>query len=220
MKTFNTRTGESEIIGSFNECFDDICDDIGSWVRFAQEKGYDRIVLACHSLGANKVIHYLANVMSTPVEHFILISPANMKYLLGNVSNDEKRIIKHFIDNGMDDCMLPFPFLGFAPMIASTAAQWLCHNPLDNVHSDEEGDFSEIGRIQQTGALVIGTYDRFSYGEPKAFVELINDHTRNPDANEVIFVEGTGHIYSEREQVLADIILKLVKKVLTVNGIN
>ncbi len=212
METVNTRTGRKEIIGSYNECFDDICDDINAYVEFAVESGYRHIILAGHSLGANKVIHYLANAASTPVEHFILVSPANMKYMLSNVTDDERAMIKYFVDNGMGDRMLPFPFMGWAPMIAQTAWQWLWRNPLDNVHSDEDGDFSEVERIRQTGALIIGTYDRFSYGEPKAFIALINSHMRHKDDNEVIFVEGTGHVYTEREQMLADIILRLARK--------
>lgn len=211
METVNIKTGETEVIGSYNECFDDICDDINAYVGFAQSQGYDNIILAGHSLGANKVIHYLANAPHTPVKHFILVSPANMKYMLENVTEDEKSIIRHFIDNGMGDKMLPFPFMGWAPMIARTAWQWLWRNPLDNVHSDDEGDFSEVERIRQSGALIIGTYDRFSYGEPKAFIELINSHMQHKDENKVIFVEGTGHVYTKREQVLADIILRLVK---------
>lgn len=65
----------------------------------------------------------------------------------------------------------------------------------------------------QTGAFIIGTCDRFSFGEPRAFIELLNAHTRHPEKNEVIFVEGTGHIYySQREQALADILLRLARK--------
>ncbi|MDE7402565.1 MAG: alpha/beta hydrolase [Muribaculaceae bacterium] len=212
METVNTRTGNNEIIGSFNECFDDICDDINAYVKFAEAKGYGNIILAGHSLGANKVIHYLANAQDTSVKHYILVSPANMKYMLSNVTDDERDIIRYYVDNGMEDRMLPFPFMGWAPMIAKTAWQWLWRNPLDNVHSDSDGDFSEVERIRQTGALIIGTYDRFSYGEPRAFIELINSHTQQPDMNEVIFVEGTGHVYTEREQMLADIILRLAER--------
>lgn len=212
METLNTRTGKTEIIGSYNECFDDICDDINSYVEAAQHGGYRHIILAGHSLGANKVIHYLANAREAPVEHYILVSPANMKFMLENVTEDERRIIKSYVENGKGDQMLPFPFMGWAPMIARTAWQWLWRNPLDNVHSDPDGDFSEVERIKLTGALIIGTYDRFSYGEPKAFIELINAHTRHPEQNDVIFVQGTGHVYTEREQMLADIILKLAEK--------
>lgn len=212
METLNTHTGEKEIIGSFNESFDDICDDINAYVNFAKESGYENIILAGHSLGANKVVHYLANAKSTPVKHFILVSPANMKYMLANVTDDEREIIRYYNENGMGDRMLPFPFMGWAPMIARTAGEWLCKNRLNNVHSDKDGDFSEVERIKQSGALIIGTYDRFSYGEPKAFIELINSHMQRKDKNEVIFVEGTGHVYSEREQILAEIILELVRK--------
>lgn len=78
METLNARTGRKEIIGSYNECFDDICDDLNAYVGAAADGGYAGIILAGHSLGANKVIHYLANARETPVNHYILVSPANM----------------------------------------------------------------------------------------------------------------------------------------------
>lgn len=212
MEALNTKTGHTEIIGSYNECFDDICDDISAYVGAAAKAGYRHIFLAGHSLGANKVIHYLANARETPVEHYILVSPANMEFMLANVTQQERAIIRDYVEYGRGGEMLPFPFMGWAPMLAVTAWQWLCKNPLDNVHSDPKGGFSEVGRIRQSGALIIGTYDRFSYGEPRAFIELINAHTQAPEKNEVIFVEGTGHIYSQREQVLADIVLRLARK--------
>lgn len=212
METVNSRTGGTEVIGSYNECFDDICDDISAYVRAAQQAAYRNILLAGHSLGANKVIHYLANAKETPVSHYILVSPANMKFMLANVTPGEREIIRAYVEAGRGEELLPFPFMGWAPMLAATAWQWLWKNPLDNVHSEPDGDFSEIARIRQTGALIIGTYDRFSFGEPRAFIELINAHTRHPEKNEVIFVEGTGHIYSQREQVLADILLRLARK--------
>ena len=34
-------------------------EDIDAYLTFAEEEGYDHIVLAGHSLGANKVIYYL-----------------------------------------------------------------------------------------------------------------------------------------------------------------
>ena len=212
METVNTQTGGMEVIVSYNECFDDICDDISAYVRAALQAGYRNILLAGHSLGANKVIHYLANAKESPVAHYILVSPANMKFMLANVTPEERDIIRADVDAGRGDELLPFPFMGRAPMLAATAWQWLWKNPLDNAHSDADGDFSEIARIKQTGAFIIGTYDRFSFGEPRAFIELLNAHTRHPEKNEVIFVEGTGHIYSQREQALADILLRLARK--------
>lgn len=37
-------------------------------------------------------------------------------------------------------------------------------------------------------------------------------YTKHKDENEMIFVEDTGHVYTKREQMLADIILRLVEK--------
>lgn len=136
MEAFNTKTGKTEIIGSWNECFDDICDDIEAYVNLAAGFGYTRLILGGHSLGANKVIHYLANVKRTPVEHYILVSPANMKFMLASVTEEERRVIKEYVEKGRGGETLPFPFMGWAPMVACTAWQWLWRNPLNNVHSD------------------------------------------------------------------------------------
>ena len=89
MEIINTKTVRTEMIGSWNECFDVICDDIGAYVTLAAQKDYRHIILGGHSFGANKVIHYLANAKNTPVEHYILVSAANMKFMLENVTKDE-----------------------------------------------------------------------------------------------------------------------------------
>ena len=102
--------------------------------------------------------------------------------------------------------------MGWAPMVACTAWKWLWRNPLDNVHSDPDGDFSEVEKIKQTGALIIGITIVSRTAILRLFIELINFHTQRPAENEVIFVQGTGQVYSERDQMLGDIILRLAKK--------
>ena len=59
IRTVNVNTGKEELIGSWNERFSYTDEDIDAYLTFAEEEGYDHIVLAGHSLGANKVIYYL-----------------------------------------------------------------------------------------------------------------------------------------------------------------
>ena len=57
IETFNAKTGKKEIIGSWNERFSYTEEDIDAYLDYA-EKNYRHVILAGHSLGANKVIYY------------------------------------------------------------------------------------------------------------------------------------------------------------------
>lgn len=211
MKTININTGKEEIIGSFNERFEWTNDDIRSYINKAKELGYKHIYLAGHSLGANKVIHYMSETNDKNVEHFLLLSPANLKYMMSNVTNEEKNVIEDMVNSGNGNKMLPFAFMGWVSCIAYTAYDWAIDNILDNVHTEENGDFSQVSNIIHSGALLIGTYDTFTDKDPRKYLENINNHFKNPNANKLVFIENTGHTYQRKEQETADKILELVK---------
>ncbi|MBR1672355.1 MAG: DUF1749 domain-containing protein [Fretibacterium sp.] len=212
IRTFNVRTGRPELIGSWNEDFNNTDEDIEAYLDFAKEAGYRHVILAGHSLGANKVIYYLSRHHDKRVERFILFSPANLTYLTGGVTEAEKRTVREQVARGDGQKRLPFCLLGWIPCVADTAYQWLFTSMLNNVHVERDGDFSEVSQITHTGALVIGTYDNFTYGDPAGFLSNINDHMPTAKENRLIFLEHTGHTYQQKEQELADDILELVKE--------
>jgi len=82
---------------------------------------------------------------------------------------------------------------------------------LNNVHVEGDADFTQVSRITHTGALLIGTYDRFTYGDPALFLKNINDHMPTAKQNKLIFIEKTGHTYQQKEQEVADKLLGLVE---------
>lgn len=90
--TVNVRTGRKETIGSWNERFSYTDDDLDAYLTFAQKEGYKHIILGGHSLGANKVIYYLSRNHDKRVEHFFLLSPANLTYMMSGVTNREKAL--------------------------------------------------------------------------------------------------------------------------------
>ncbi len=168
--------------------------------------------MAGHSLGANKVIYYLSRHHDKErVKHFILLSPANLTWLMKNVTEQEKKFIREQVEAGSGEKMLPFYFMGWVQCIANTAYQWLYSEILNNVHVEADGDFSEIEQITHTGALVIGTYDNFTYGDPTGFLNNINNHMPTKKENKLIFLQRTGHTYQQKEQELADNLLELIK---------
>lgn len=211
IRPINTKTGRQELIGSWNERFAWADEDIQAWLDYARKKGYRRIVLAGHSLGANKVISYLSTHPDAPIEHFILLSPANLDYLLSPVSPFEKQLTRDWMKTGREDGILPFDLLGWIHCTAATASDWVFSDRLNNVHTDPDGDFSQAEAIQQTGAMLIGTYDSFTDGDPVRFLQQLNAHMPSADQNRLIFIEKTGHTYQQKEQELADLLLELME---------
>ena len=211
IETYNVKTGAKEIIGSWNEDFNYTDEDIEAYLAFAAKASYKHIILAGHSLGANKVIYYLSRHHDSRVEHFVFLSPANIGYLTSDVTEWEKEVILQQVERGDGNNILPFPLLGWISCIGNTAYQWVFDNMLDNVHVEKDRDFSQVEQITHTGALVIGTYDNFTYGDPSGFLKNINDHMPTARENKLIFLERTGHTYQQKEQELADKLRELLQ---------
>lgn len=210
--TFNVKTNSPEIIGSWNEDFNNTDDDIEGYLNYARKSGYKNIILAGHSLGANKVIYYLSRHHDKKnVSHFILLSPANLTWLMKNVTENEKKIILDYVKTGNGEKILPFYFMGWVECIANTAYQWIFTSTQNNVHVEKDGDFSQVEKITHTGAMIIGTYDNFTYGDPAGFLSNINNHMPTAKENKLIFIEKTGHTYQQKEDEIAQDILNVVK---------
>lgn len=210
--TVNVRTGKVETIGSWNERFAYTDDDLDAYLTFAQKEGYKHIILGGHSLGANKVIYYLSRHHDKRVEHFFLLSPANLTYMMSGVTNREKTLIKEQVARGDGDQMLPFPFMGWVTCIADTAWDWQFSNLLNNVHTAKDGDFSQASALSHTGALLVGTYDNFTDGDPSEFLRNLNAHMPTAKDNSLIFIEKTGHTYQMKHQEVADKILAQLRE--------
>ncbi len=199
IETVNVNTGKKELIGSWNERFSYTDEDIDAYLDYAA-KNYRHVILAGHSLGANKVIHYLSTHHYTSrVEKFILMSPANLAYMMSGVTAGEKDFVEKIVRYGHGEKILPFAFMGWVVCTANTAHDWLS-GVLDNTN-----DFTQLEQITHTGALIIGIYDNFS----SKFLRDINSHMPTAAANKMIFIERTGHTYQQKHQEIADEILKL-----------
>lgn len=212
MPTLNVRTGQEEMVGSWNERFADALDDVGAYVDYASRQGYRHIVLAGHSLGANKVIYYLSKSHDPRVERFVLLSPANVDYMTSGVGAAERKYVATQMAAGHGAEMLPFPLMGWVDCTVATAFDWLHSGLLNNVHTDPMGDFAQVEQLSHCGALLIGTYDNFTDGDPEGFLRLINSHMPTAGSNRLLFIPRTGHTYQMKQQELADLLLGLLQE--------
>ena len=212
ISTLNAKTGQEELTGSWNERFAWADEDVAAYVDFAEQKGYRHIVLAGHSLGANKVIYYLSRHHDPRIEHFLLLSPANLDYMTASVSTAERQTIGSLYAQGDGHRMLPFLLMGWVECTVATAYDWVCGHLLNNVHTQLDADFSQLAHITHTGALLIGTYDSFTDGDPAGFLQMINSHMPTAAQNRLIFIERTGHTYQQKHEELAQHIVQLFRE--------
>lgn len=211
IETKNVNTGKKELIGSWNERFAYADEDVDAYLSFAEKQGYKHIILGGHSLGANKVIYYLSHNHDKRVEHFFLLSPANLDFMMSEVSDNQKDYIREQVNKGRGDEMLPFPFMGWVQCTANTAYDWEFSGILNNVHTASDADFAQVEKITHTGALLVGTYDNFTDGDSSAFLRNINSHMPTANKNKLIFIERTGYTYQGKNQEVADAILKQIQ---------
>ena len=66
--------------------------------------------------------------------------------------------------------------------------------------------------LTHTGALLVGTYDNFTDGDPANFLRNLNDHMPTARDNQLIFIEKTGHTYQMKHQEVADDILRQIQE--------
>ena len=132
--------------------------------------------------------------------------------MMSGVTPREKQMILDQVDRGDGGKMLPFPFMGWVECIADTAYDWQFSGLLNNAHIAADGDFSEAEKITHNGALLVGTYDNFTDGDPSAFLRNLNDHMPTAEENDLIFIEKTGHTYQMKHQEVADRIRDQLQK--------
>lgn len=71
-----TRAGE-RLAGAAFEHFDESVHDIRAAIALAVGSGYRRVILAGHSTGANKVLHYMARIRDRRAAGLILLGPVS-----------------------------------------------------------------------------------------------------------------------------------------------
>ena len=200
--------------------FDDfgaVYEDVGSYVKYAKELGFKKIILAGHSLGSNKIINYLGNTKDNLVDYFIVSAPVDLSYWW-TVMPDIDKCLKEaqkFVSEGRGKDILPYVFGGFSPMAAETVLSFYNAYNLKNCPViSNDGETDSLASIKINGAFVIGGKDSMAGGNPELFMQKINSHCKNPEQNRVIVVPDASHIFYGKHEEYAGVILECVESYL------
>lgn len=210
----NTQTGKQTTTGVVNDDFSISYEDVDSYVKYAKNLGFKKIILAGHSLGSNRVIHYLANTSDNYVDNFIISAPVDLRHFFDIIPEKEMyfETAQKFIDEGRGKDILPFAFMGFSPMTANTLLAFYNAENLKNCPViSGDGETRSLSQIKVNGAFIIGACDSMTNRNAEGFIRKINSYCQNPYKNKIIVIPNASHIYFAKHEQHSQAVLDCVK---------
>ena len=210
----NTKTKTQELKGVALDDFSVINDDIQSYIDYAESLGYKNIILGGHSLGSNRVIHYLAQNPNSKVKHFILSGPVDLAQMLETmVKKEEFEYAKKLVYENRGDEILPFLFGGFSPMSANTMINnWHDNKIYKNCpFLSNDGEVDSLSKIKISGMVLIGEKDSCAGDYPIDFARKISSETKSHHENKIVILDDAGHVFYNKHNEYAKAILDFIK---------
>jgi pimeloyl-ACP methyl ester carboxylesterase len=197
--------------GSF-EVFEACLDDLGGAAAFLEARGHREIYFEGHSLGTNKVIHYLATRNDPRAVGAILISPPDI-FGLREVRT-EGRIAtileeaRSLAGEGRGEELLDDPAF-VVPMSAATIVSAYGDPSVTDVFPFRLGDEGGFGRLAEIEVPILATMgnveEAITVPAEEAVCLLERKAARSPRARAVV-VDGANHVYWGHEQELARLV--------------
>lgn len=173
--SFNNRG--AKISGASTELFSDCPKDIDAWINFLSEKGYQNIILSGHSLGTEKIAHYMRNVSRPLISSMIFLAPSDT---IGNQQRYENSIggdffleAKKLVSSGNPDNLLSNSkaHAGVLPMSAAAYLDFYSPGkPLENALSFRK---NRILPFPVPVIAYVPTNDHYNITSPLAYQECL-----------------------------------------------
>lgn len=212
-------TGKQKNTGVVFDDFSLVYEDVESYIKYALECGFKKIILAGHSLGSNKIIHYLGNTPDNFIDYFIVTAPVDLAHRFNVMPNVKEciELAKKFVNENRGKEILPYLFGGFSPISADTVLSFYNAFNLKNCPViSGDGETNSLSNIKINGSFVIGSKDSLTEGDAKGFMEKINSYCKKPEHNQVITVPDASHIFYGKHEEYAQTILDCVEHYLCI----
>lgn len=189
-------------IGAAFEIVDECRHDIAAWIDFLSQRGYQRVVLAGHSLGAVKVIYSLAHEPRPEVRSVVAISPPRLSHSCFAEGPEAELFLQEFDQAGrhlaaghpetLMSVRLPIPYL-------ITAASYM-----DKYGRDER--YNVLKHVPQVACPMLFTFGTIELRRGSAFRGLpdeLNTLAEQGADLKVAIVAGADHFYTASRPELA-----------------
>jgi pimeloyl-ACP methyl ester carboxylesterase len=213
--------GGERLAGAAFERFEDSVHDIRAMIALAIDSGYRRVILAGHSTGANKVLHYAARARAPRLRGLMLLGP------ISDVAGERKRIGRRALARRVataeriarrdPEALVPRAF-GFwsAQRFISLYRPGAAEDVFPYYRPDAR--WAALGRVRLPVAVIVGRRDEYL---DRRAAELIAAFERNATRARSfcgIVIPRARHGFRGQERVLAREIVRWARRVESADG--
>jgi pimeloyl-ACP methyl ester carboxylesterase len=202
------------LAGAAFERFGQSVEDIRTMVAFARGRGYARVILAGHSTGANKVLHYAARARDRRVAGIILLGP------ISDVAAELKRIGERELQRRV----------ATAERIARRDPQalvprawgfWSARRYLSLYRAGGDEDvfpyyrpgarWTALRSVRVPVAAIVGSRDEYLDRPAHEVIEALHRNASRARSFTGLVVPAARHGFQNRERELADLIVRWIR---------
>src|SRR5712691_6469591 len=199
------------LAGAAFERFGESVEDVRAAIALARGAGYERVILAGHSTGANKVLHYAARARDRRVIGLILLGPvsdvaAEMKRV-GRRELQRRVAVAERIARRDPNALVPRAF-GF----------WSARRYLSLYRPGGTEDvfpyyrpgarWTALRSVKVPIAAIIGSRDEYLDRQPGELIDAFRRNAVQARSFTGVVLRGAGHNFAKRERELAGIIAR------------
>jgi alpha-beta hydrolase superfamily lysophospholipase len=203
-----------QLAGAAFERFGQSVEDVRAMVAFARKRGYRLIILAGHSTGANKVLHYAAHARDRRLSGLILLGPvsdvAAEAKRIGGRELHRRVVIAERIARRDPDGLVPRAW-GF----------WSARRYISLYRPGEDEDvfpyyrprarWTALRSVRLPMAAIVGSRDEHLDRRPQEVLEAFRRNAPRARSFTGIVVPGARHGFQNRERQLADLIVGWIR---------
>ncbi len=196
----------ARLAGAACERFEECIHDVRAMVAFARRAGYQRVVLAGHSTGANKVLYYLSRGRPRGVAGVILLGP------IADIAGETKRIgarelarrvaVAARLARRDPDALVPRAYgVWSARRYLSLYRAGGVEDVFPYYRSDAR--WTALGRVRVPMAVVVGARDEYLDRPAASLIDALARHAVRSASFTGVMIPGAGHSFRGHEGTLA-----------------
>lgn len=213
---------EKELAGTSYEEISECYEDILGAINYAEENNYEDIYLMGHSLGSTKVIYFYnrllkeSNESVKKIKAVLLLSLVDIPFAIRVYLQDKFQSLVTYAKNmkkeGMENILMPDNSF-IVPISVKTFLRYSIENEDINFaqFSNERYEFNELNNIQVPLFMRWGNQRELIAQQASDLCEFLRTKITNTNLD-IDFIDGADHSYTEKEENLANEIVKFLAK--------
>jgi len=204
--------GNNRMLGGGFEAFDECILDIRAMIRYVRKLGFVNIILAGHSTGANKIVHYAATTKDRSVKSIILLGAISDIVALRKEMGVKKFANACDIAEKLQKnktALMP-PQYG----LFSARRFWsLCHSGEKEdtfPYYDEKRKWHALESIRIPITVIIGSRDQYLDRTPATYLAAFQCHALLTKRFRGVMIKSADHGFHGKEKELADQIVRAI----------